>query len=209
MRKVFVMLFLLSVLPLVWSEAQAVGGKKIQCWTDDKGNRSCGDSIPPQYAQKERSLYNNQGVVVGKKARQLSPEEAEAADRKIADDAAATKHAQEQLAYDKFLTDTYASSKELEAARTLREQTLDGRLGLIQKSIAGNEKTLVDLRGRVAAAEKAGKKPDNRALVQIKKFEASLEDSKKSAVQLEEEKAKMVAKFNQDIERYRLLRPGH
>lgn len=208
MRKVLAGLFLLCTLPMV-AHAQAPGGKRIQCWTDDKGHRSCGDSVPPQYSQKARELYNNQGVVVGTKARQLTPEEAAEADRKQADDAAAAKHMQEQLAYDKFLTDTYGSSKELEAARTLREQTLDGQLTLIQKSIADNEKTLTDLRGRADTQTKAGKKPDGRLLDQIKKFEGSLEDSKKSADQLQSEKLKMVSKFNLDIERYKLLRPGH
>lgn len=205
MRKVFAMLFLLSALPLV---SNAAPSKKIQCWTDDKGNRSCGDSVPPQFAQKERELYNNQGVVVGKKARQLTPEEAAEADRKAIEDAAEAKRMKEQLAYDKFLTDTYGSSKELIAARTLREQTLDGRLVLIQKSIVDNEKALADLRGRVDTQAKSGKKADPRLPAQIKKFEASLEDSKKSEAQLQSEKIKMVSKFNLDIERYKLLRPG-
>lgn len=208
MRKVLAGFFLLCAVSLV-AHAQAPGGKRIQCWTDDKGNRSCGDSVPPQYSQKERELYNNQGVVVGKKLRQLSPAEAAEADRKVADEDAAAKRMQEQLAYDKFLTDTYNSSKELEAARALREQTFDGRLGLIQKSIADNEKTLTDLRGRADSQTKAGKKADARLLDQIQKFEVSLDDSKKSEAQLQSEKLKMVSKFNLDIERYKLLRPGH
>ena len=209
MRKAFsASLFLFIALPLVVSAAP-VGGKKIQCWTDNKGNRSCGDSVPPQYADKEREIFNNRGIVVDRKARQLTPEEVKALETKKAEEAAAAKQAQEQLAYDKFLTDTYGSSKELESARILREQTLDGRLGLVKKAIADNEKTVVDLRGRVAAQSKPGKKPDKRLEGQLKKFEASLEDNKKSAVQLQQEREKMVAKFNSDIERYKFLRPGH
>ncbi|PTU28221.1 hypothetical protein [Stenotrophobium rhamnosiphilum] len=208
MRKAFsASLFLLMALPLVASAAP--GGKKIQCWTDNKGNRSCGDSIPPQYADKEREIFNNQGMVVDKRARQLTPEEVTALETKKAEEAAAAKKATEQLAYDKFLTDTYSSSKELESARILREQTLDGRLVLVKKAIADSEKTVADLRGRVAAQAKPGKKPDKRVEVQLKKFEASLEDNKKSAVQLQQEREKMVAKFNSDIERYKFLRPGH
>lgn len=206
MGKAFKTLLLVSVLPVLVQTA-AADMKQIQCWTDDKGNRSCGDTVPPQYAKKEREIFNRQGVVVEKKSRQQTPEEVAEEKRKSDEAAAELKHAQEQAAYDKFLTDTYNSPKELEAARKLREQTLDGRIALAKKAIADNEKTLVDLHGRVDSAAKAGKKADKASLDQVKKFDRSLADNKKAVVQLEEEKEKMVTKFNQDIERYKVLRP--
>lgn len=206
MRKVFLSLIGMLLLS-VGVQARAVAAmKQIQCWTDDKGNRMCGDTVPPQYAKKEREYFNQQGMVVGKKARELTPEEAAEEKRKADEAAAELKHIQEQAAYDKFLTDTYGSSKELEAARKLREQTLDGRIGLAQKAIADTEKTLADLRGRVDKSSK--KQPDKRLLDQIKKFEASLADNKTSVAQLQQEREKMVNKFNQDIERFKVLRPG-
>lgn len=205
MGKAFKVLLLISVLSVVVQTAHAQ--KRIQCWTDDKGNRSCGDSVPPQYAKKEREYFNRQGMVVEKKSRQQTPEEVAEEKRKSDEAAAELKHAQEQAAYDKFLTDTYNSPKELESARKLREQTLDGRIVLAKKAIADNEKTLVDLHGRVDSAAKAGKKADKGSLDQVKKFDRSLADNKKAVVQLEEEKEKMVTKFNQDIERYKVLRP--
>lgn len=206
MRKVFKTLLGVMLLSVFSHTAQAAL-KQIQCWTDDKGNRSCGDSVPPQYAKKEREFFNRQGVVVGKKARELTPEEAAEEKRKADEAAAELKRIQEQAAYDKFLTDTYGSSKELESARKLREQTLDGRIVIAQKAIADNEKTLVDLRGRV---DKSGKKqPDKKLLDQVKKFEGSLADNKAAVAQLQQEKEKMNAKFNQDIARFQVLRPGH
>jgi len=213
MRKVFTILLgtlVLSVVAHTAQAAQSSGLKQIQCWTDDKGNRMCGDSVPPQYAKKEREYFNGQGVVVSKKSRELTPEEAAEEKRKTDEAAAELKRIQEQAAYDKFLTDTYGSSKELEAARRLREQTLDGRIGLAQKAIADTEKTLADLRGRVASINKAGKKPPDKYLLdQIKKFETSLADNKTAVTHLQQEKEKMVAKFNQDIARYQVLRPGN
>jgi len=210
MRKVFISLPGILLLPLLAHTAQAAGLRQIQCWTDDKGNRSCGDTVPPQYAKKEREFFNRQGVVVGKKSRELTPEEAAEEKRKSDEVAAELKRLQEQTAYDKFLTDTYGSAKELEAARKLREQTLDGRISLAQKAVADNEKTLVDLRGRVASIAKTGKKqPDKKLLDQVKKFETSLTDNKTAIVQMQQEKEKMTAKFNQDIARFKILRPGN
>lgn len=208
MRKVFTALLGGLALSMMVHAAQAAGLKQIQCWTDDKGNRSCGDTVPPQYAKKEREFFNKQGMVVGKKSRELTPEEAAEEKRKADEAAAEFKRLQEQAAYDKFLTDTYGSTKELEAARLLREQTLDGRIVLAKKAIADNEKTLVDLHGRVASLSKVKKQPDKKLLDQLKKFETSLTDNKAAVGQLQQEKDKMVAKFNQDIARYKELRPG-
>ncbi len=210
MRKVFGLLLGMALLPVLSHTVQAAGLKQIQCWTDDKGNRSCGDTVPPQYAKKEREYFNRQGIVVGKKSRQLTPEEVADEKRKADEAAAELKRIQEQAAYDKFLTDTYGSTRELEAARKLREQTLDGRIGLAKKAIADGEKTLADLHGRVASINKAGKKqPDKKLLDQVKKFEGALADNKAAVVQLQQEKEKTIAKFDQDIARYQVLRPGN
>lgn len=205
MRKVIITLSLLLATQALLA---ASPGKQIQCWTDDQGKRSCGDTVPPQYAKKEREYFNDQGMVVDTKSRQLTPEEQAEQQKKEAEAAAELKRVQEQAAYDKFLTDTYNSTKELEKDRDLRTQTLDGRIGLAKKAIADNEKTLADLRGRVDAASKGGKKPDKNLLKQVRKFEKSLAENQKGVEQLQEERANTVAKFNKDIERYKVLRPG-
>jgi hypothetical protein len=208
MRKMMIPVLALLLLPLAAPAQQAAGGKKIQCWTDEKGNRSCGDHMPPQYAKQEREIFNQQGVVVGKKARQLTPEEVVEADRKAAQAAAAQKHADEQAAYDRFLTDTYGSVTELESARDARLQIIDGRSNLAKKSISDSQATLTDLRSRVDAAKTAGKNPDARLLKQVKKFEDSLADNTNAATQLQKEREQTLTKFSQDIERYKQLRPG-
>src|ERR1700728_3950168 len=44
-------------------------------WTDDQGIVHYGDSIPPQYAEKEHSVMNKQGVEVARTAAQMTPEQ--------------------------------------------------------------------------------------------------------------------------------------
>ena len=208
MRKII--FILLTALPLLASAQQsASGAKKIQCWTDDKGSRNCGDHVPPQYAKEQRDIYNSQGVVIGTQARQKTPAEVAEDERKAAEAAAAQRHIEEQAAYDRFLMDTYGSSKELESTRDLRLQMIDGRVGLAQKAISDNQKTLDDLRSRVAAAKAAGKAPDDKLLKQVQKFEDSLADSTNAVSQLQKEREGTQTKFGQDIERYKQLRPGH
>lgn len=209
MRKILIVI--LAALPMLAAAQQQSGKpvKRIQCWTDEKGARSCGDHVPPQYAKEQRDIYNNQGVVIGTQSRQKTPEEIAEDERKAAEAAAAQKKIEEQAAYDRFLQDTYANAKEIEAARDARLQIIDGRSALAQKSIADTEKTLVELRGRVDGAKKANKTPDARALKQVAKFEESLAGNKEAVVQLQKEREQTATKFNQDIERYKQLRPGN
>ena len=44
-------------------------------WIDEQGVVHYGDSIPPQYAQKERTVLNNHGVEVRKLDAQKTPEQ--------------------------------------------------------------------------------------------------------------------------------------
>src|SRR5579872_2433997 len=36
----------------------------IVCWTDEQGQRNCGDHVPPQYAKSAHDIYNKRGVEV-------------------------------------------------------------------------------------------------------------------------------------------------
>ena len=55
-------------------------------WTDEQGIVHYGDSIPPQYAQKERTVLNSRGVEVRKLDAQKTPEQLATADRTQKDD---------------------------------------------------------------------------------------------------------------------------
>ncbi|MGH8230962.1 MAG: DUF4124 domain-containing protein, partial [Steroidobacteraceae bacterium] len=82
-------------------------------WTDDKGIVHYGDSVPAEYAGKERAVLNNQGVEVGHVAGQKSAAQ-QAQEAKIA--AAARERAQ----HDQTLLSSYGSTKEIEIVRDER-----------------------------------------------------------------------------------------
>src|SRR3954468_23624409 len=89
-------------------------------WTDDQGVVHYGDSVPPQYAQKERSVLNGRGVEVRKLDAQKSPEQ-------MAADARVLQDVLKQKQHDAFLMNTYASAKDIEALRDLRLDQLHGQ----------------------------------------------------------------------------------
>ena len=61
------------------SAASAGSSAKIQCWTDEKGQRACGNSVPVQYADKERETFNARGRVVETKPHAETIEDTDAA----------------------------------------------------------------------------------------------------------------------------------
>lgn len=181
-------------------------GKKFQCWTDEKGQRACGDRVPPQYAQQERRVFDGSGRVVEIKPRPKTPEELAELERKAKADAEQRQRDEAQVAYDRFLLSTFNNPKELEKMRNDRLSTVEGRIRLAEKAVADNEKSLQQLRDRAAAAEKDGKKVPERTTKQIAQFEVSLRDNKAGIEQMRAERAQIDSKFASDLERLTFLR---
>ncbi len=134
---------LLGLLAAAGASAQSKpAGKASFRWVDDKGVVHYGDRIPPEYAKKERSVLNDQGVEVGRLPAQRTPEQIAADDRN-----AETQRKQQQ--HDGFLLSTYQSVHDIEQLRDTRLQqladqrastqnyldSLNGRLGQLQARV--------------------------------------------------------------------------
>lgn len=196
------MVLLVAAAPLTASAAGT-----LQCWTDEKGHRACGDRVPPQYAKQERDILNKQGIVVDKKDRQKTAAEIAADQQRKQAEADEKDRRQKQSAYDQYMLQTFESVTQMQGVRDTRVQALDGRIKLAEKSVADTEKSLQDLKARVAEGEKAGK-PDLRAQKQVGEFEAALVDTLKSVAQLKKERAEVLSDFDRDARRYKKLRSG-
>ncbi|HWU68219.1 MAG TPA: hypothetical protein VN046_05035 [Stenotrophobium sp.] len=181
---------------------------KIQCWTDEQGNRACGDQVPPQYAKVQRDVVNSQGIVVDTEARQKTPEEIAQDEKRAAEQKAAQQAAEQQAAYDRFLIGTYNSVDDIKAARDLRIQAIEGRLNLVRKSVSDSRDTLKGLLQQRDSITSAGKQPNPGLLKQIAKFQKSEIDGQNAEDQLNAEREQTAAKFAADIVRYQQLKQG-
>lgn len=181
--------------------------KKFQCWTDSQGNRACGDHVPPEYAKQEREVVDTQGRVIDTRKREKTAEEVAAEQKAAADAAAAQIEADKRAAYDRFLTDSYASVKDLERARNERLATLDGRANLTRQSIAADEKTKVSLTALIDGRLKAERKVDEQQK-QLRETDRSLRSNKAAVEQLAKDRETICADFNRDILRFQELTMG-
>lgn len=181
----------------------ALGQKapRIVCWTDENGQRACGDRVPPQYARSERRLVDEQGRVIATQPRELTAAELAERQRREAEAAAEQKRQTEQAAYDRFLMQSYTQVSDLQHARDERLATLESRLGLMQKNSASARNTLGELRKQAAAA------PADAALgKQLQDQERALADSERGIAALQQERRGVCDMYARDIRRFEQLR---
>src|SRR5512146_1287854 len=98
--------------------AAAVSSKSVTYrWVDDQGIVHYGDHVPPQYAQKEHTELNAEGVELKRLDAEKSPEQQ-------ASDARKQEVVLRQKQHDSFLLTTYTSVADIEALRDERLQQL-------------------------------------------------------------------------------------
>ena len=173
-------------------------------WTDDQGVVHYGDSIPPQYAQKERSVLNSRGVEVRKLDAQKTPEQM-----------AADAHAQENILklkqHDAFLMNTYTSVKDIEALRDLRLDQLHGQRVAAEQYVDSLHARLSSLQTRAQSFKPysprpaAHRMPDDVAEDLVRTLN-ELRSQNNALVAKTEEETTLKAQFQADIERYQELR---
>ncbi len=129
----FAMLGLCAGAAMAWADGA------VYKWVDDQGVVHYGDSIPPQYAQKESTQLNAEGVAIGHRAGARTPAEQAA-------DAAAAEAAMQQKQHDTFLLATYTSVKDIEQLR-------DERLSQVRGQRAAAEQYVASLGERLAALQ--------------------------------------------------------
>lgn len=172
----------------------------IQCWKDKDGHRMCGDNVPQEYVGEKRDVIKDGRVIDTVKAAKTPEEIAEAKrQKKAADDAAI------QERYDTQLLQTYRSSSDIETMRDERVALIDSRTRAIEKNSADTDRTLEDLRARVAAQQKDNKPVDERLAKQVRQFERAQKQNQNALVRYKAEREDVLTKFNGDLARFKEL----
>lgn len=184
----------------------AAHAQRVQCWTDDKGQRACGDRVPPQYARQERQVFDAQGRVVQTRPREKTAAELDAEAQATQSAALQREREQRQQDYDRFLLSTFNSVADLERARDERLQILNGRRQLLDRSIAESEKAVTQQQRRIGNAAKDGKTPPAAMNKKLSELQQTLSDGRQAVTQIDAEKLQINGKYAADIERYRQLR---
>jgi hypothetical protein len=171
---------------------------------DEQGIVHYGDSIPPQYAQKESSLLNKEGVVVGHKDALKSAAQ-------LAAESAAAEQAARQKQHDSFLLATYTSVKDIEQLRDERLLQIKGQRVAAEQYVASLGERLSALQTRALNFKPYSSKPDAHRMPddlaeQMVHTINDIRTQKAALTTSQEEEAKTQAQFQADIDRYKELR---
>jgi hypothetical protein len=198
--------FLLSGLAIgaltVASAGQSNSGT-VYKWTDEKGVVHYGDSVPPEYAQRERSMLNSQGVEVGH-VEGANDSTATAEKSRLAE----TERQRAQ--HDRFLLATYLSTKDIEQLRDERLGQIDGQIKASAIYIDGLGTRLLALQDRAvrfkpySSDATARRMPDDLAEELVRVFDET-RSQRRALDAKRKEQSDMRAQFEADIARYREL----
>lgn len=173
-------------------------------WVDDKGTTHYGDTIPPEYANKDRHFLNKSGVVV-KTQDVLTPEERRAKETESAKNNIDEAAVRDKKRRDKSLTDTYSSVEEIELSRTRNIQQVDSRINSINSQLKMVSNNLLGLQNDAANRSKAGSKIPESLQDDIKDTQKRIKLMQQDLDKYKAEKQAVEARYDADKARYKEL----
>lgn len=185
---------LLCLMLCITSTAHAEGTARIVKWKDEKGVTHYGDKIPPQYANRENSLINKQGITV----QQNKPE--------IPQDKAAELAKLEQEKKDRALLGTFTNADEIDLTRDRNLEPDLLALKNLQQDRAVAQKKLDKSNAAAESYSKLKKTPPANVVDEIKtnKTELGKIDQRIKERQLAIDSIRK--RFDEDKKRYLMLR---
>jgi len=183
---------------------------KIVCWKDKDGVRSCGNAVPPEYAQQSSQRISKQGVTVERTSRAKTGEELiierEAKRKQAAKEKEQRRIANDQARKDRVLLQTYNSEDELELARDGKIAVIDSRIKHNQQVIDKLQSNLAKLQNEAASLERSGKKVGATLRKELTDIQNRIEERRKVNEQYTREQGEVRVVFSEDIARYRELK---
>ena len=188
----------------------AADSLKAYRWTDDQGGMHYGDRVPPEYANNELAILNDQGVevarITGKKTDEQLAEDA----RQRAIRAEQIKKRDAALLRDRVLLSTYLSIEEIEALRDRRIELVEGQMRVTQIYLDNLREKLLKLERETQRFKPYSIDPNARPIDE--KLARELSDTLDSIMLYEKnmsrsrrEQAALVDKFASDINRFEQL----
>lgn len=172
----------------------ATAEAKLYRWVDDKGTTHFGETIPPEYANKDRVQYDDKGNLIKKPA---PANDAASAKKNVADQATI-----EQRRKDNALLNTYSNEKEIDLALGRNLQQVEARISSINTMLKSARESLANYRKEAADKQAPGKKIHASLQEDIDDAEKKVSQLQQDLTQAEAKAASVKASFAADKARY-------
>ncbi len=180
---------------------------KLYKWVDEKGVTHYGETIPPEYADKDNVQFNDQGRVI-KRNEKINAEERRAQEEAVAKKRIEDEAALELRRRDKMLLNTYSNEQEIDLARDRNLQQVEARITSVKLLLKSAQESQEGYRLEAEKITKSGKKIPAS-------LQADLIESGNKVARLQQELAKaqekgaaVSASFESAKVRYRELTGG-
>lgn len=191
--------------------AQQTQQPRLYRWVDKDGIVRYGDRIPPEYANVDRDVLNEQAVTVGFEEGEITAEEQAEIDRlkaiadaeQLARDTAARR--------DRMLLETYISVADIEDLRDRRLELLSSQIKVTELYLANLRKRLTSLEDEASAykpysnKENAPPVPEGLAL-EMQRATASISLYEQTLERTRNDQTALSNAFEQDILRFKELK---
>jgi hypothetical protein len=177
---------------------------KLYKWVDDKGVTHYGETIPQEYANRDRSELNKSGRIVNTQD-VLTPEERRAKEATDAKSKAELDVARNQKLHDNSLLNTYSNANEIDLARARNVQQIDARVQVAVKRLGDANKALADLQKTAETRTKAGKNIPPYLIEDLQAAKTLADKANSDVTNINAEKAALEARYDADKARYKEL----
>ena len=177
---------------------------KLYKWVDDKGKTHYGETIPPEYADRDNVLLNEKGRII-KRNEKLTAEGKKAQEETEAKKRVEDETAKEQRRKDKMLLNTYSNEKEIDLARDRNLQQVEALINSIQLLQKSAQESLENYQTEAKENTASGKKIPASLRSDIADAENRINRLKSRLTKAQEKADKVRTDFGEDKKRYREL----
>jgi hypothetical protein len=196
-------LAVLFLLPLAAGAQQ----RSSYTWVDDEGVRHYGDKIPAEYADKDKGVVNEHGVIVGHIEGKKTEEELEA-DRKEAE-LEMQKELQQRA--DRALLATYQNVDEIEMHRDRRVELFQAQSRVTELYLRNLDRRLKQLKNesmrfRPYSSDPNAPMVEPKLVREIEETQSTISRHQQNLEKYRQEEAEIIQRFNGDIHRFKNLK---
>jgi hypothetical protein len=203
MRKILI----ISVLALLAPLGATADEGRIYSWVDADGNTMYGDSIPPEYAEYPKNVYNDRGVVVDNLAGKKTEEQLEA--ERLAAERQVKLELRQRL--DSALLATYLSVEEILMHRNRRIELFQAQSNVTALYLSNLSRRLELIRKDAANYKPYNENSDapmipSELAADLKKTKDTIGRHEENLKKFKADEAEINARFAADIERFKILK---
>lgn len=178
--------------------AKPESGRVFYRYQDATGVTVINHQIPPEYAQKGYEVVTARGDVL--KVVEPAPSGEEATAQELQ-----RQRQAELAAWDTELRRRYSSVRDIEAAKERKLAQVNNSIAILQGNLRNLKQQIAQQHAQAAKSERMGVAVPQAVLTTLASLEEELKVSEENLAEREQQYQRIEAKYDQDIERFRII----